>query len=178
MATRRHCGRVSLVDRARSLLFWHRRPARQVCDECRGIIEAFADWKSVYLSSLQQAKHPRSPHRPDQTVTTGRVTPSPRVTILMASEIRPREPEPPRQPVMMASCPGCGYKLPEGFALIRCARCQAWFHESCFWRVLPTDAWMDHVRRALGLDQFKPLRFICATCRTLEEPRAPTPRVT
>jgi hypothetical protein len=171
MAMRRHCGRISLLDRARSLLFRNRKPARELCDECRGIVTAFAEWKAVYFSSLRQAKHARGPRRPEETVTASQVIASPRVTILTAGEIQPRKPEPPRQPVTMAACPGCGYKLPEGFALIRCSRCQAWFHESCFWRGLPTDDWRVHVRRALGIDAFKPLRFICATCRKLKESR-------
>jgi hypothetical protein len=168
---RRHCGRISLLDRARSLLFRNRKPARELCDDCRGIVEAFVDWKSVYFTSMRQARHARSPRRPDAPVTASQVIAAPRVTILTAAEIQPRELDPPRQPVAVAACPGCGHKLPEGFALIRCARCQAWFHESCFWRSLPTDDWMAHVRRALGIDAFKPLRFICATCRKLEEPR-------
>jgi hypothetical protein len=178
METRQHCGRVSLLDRALSLVFRNRKPVRELCDECRGIVTAFTEWKSVYFSSLRQARHPRRPRQAAETVTASGLIASPRVTILTAAELRPRSPEAPRQPVTMAACPGCGYKLPEGFALIRCARCQAWFHESCFWRVLPSEDWMAHVRRALGIDAFKPLRFICATCRKLERPQPTTHRAT
>jgi hypothetical protein len=145
------CGQPSLLDRARSFLFPNRTPAPRLCDGCRDVLEAFADWKRVYFSSPRRANPPRT-RRAGETVTAT-VTAGPGI----AFQIRTGQRE-------GAPCPLCGVAAND--RSLPCIRCGERMHAECYWgRLASLDEWRVHIRHVAGLEHEWDADVVCATCR-------------